>query len=139
MRCGLPMTLLAWLLTGCAVEQIATGQWYTISTPEAGACPVLQWHFVVDPERSLAGYIVRDGQERVANLSGRINPDDSFRMTATAVSGQQTAAISGRFTSDASTIAIQGNGAGPACNGQTFTLHIARFLARQGGGGGGGG
>jgi hypothetical protein len=78
----------------------------------------------------------RDWHE-IATLSGRLNPDDSFRMMATA--GQRTASVTGQFTSQVSTIAIHGDAAGRACDGQVFRMRLGTYFAVQGGGGGGGG
>jgi hypothetical protein len=142
---GLPTTgiiavvLAAWLLSGCNIEQILIGQWYTISTPPSGACPSLTWRFVVDPQRVITGSLARGQQPPVANLSGRPNPDDSFQITATGVTGGRTSNVTGRFTSQVSTIAIQGDAAGSACDGQTFAMRLGGYFATQGGGGGGGG
>jgi hypothetical protein len=131
--------LIAFLLTGCTLEQILIGQLYTITTPPAGACPRLDWHFVVNPQRSISGLLSGDGQRPVANLSGQLNPDDSFQMTATSVTGNRTAAVTGQFTSQVSTISIHGDAAGSACDGQTFHLRLGGYFAFQGGGRGGGG
>jgi hypothetical protein len=133
------LALAASVLTGCAFEQLLIGQWYTIYTPPAGACPMLAWRFVVNPQRSIAGFITQGEQQRIASLSGLLNPDDSFQMTATEDAGGRTASVTGRFTSQISTISINGDAAGSGCNGQTFELRLGWYLARQGGGGGGGG
>lgn len=132
------LTLVAFLLTGCTLEQILIGQWYTIQTPPAGACPALYWHFFVNAQRIIAGGL-SDNQHPIAALSGPLNPDDSFRITATTPEGKRTATITGRFTSDISTISIHGDAAGTGCDGQTFQLRLSGYFARQGGGGGGGG
>jgi len=126
-------------LPGCTLEQILIGQWYTISTPPAGACPGLAWRFVVNPQRSISGFLSGDGQQRIANLSGLLNADDSFQITATEVAGNRTANVTGQFTSRVSTISIHGLAAGSACDGQTFKLRLGGYFTRQGGGGGGGG
>ncbi|HEY0185309.1 MAG TPA: hypothetical protein VGC09_21115 [Rhodopila sp.] len=132
------MLLSGCLLSACTLEQILIGQWYSISTPNAGACPRLTWRFVVDARRSIAGFLSDDRQQRVANLSGVLNPDDSFQMTATDVAGNRTASVTGRFSSLVSTISIHGDAAGHGCDGQTFNLRLGRYFAFQGGGGGGG-
>ena len=133
------LALAASLLTGCTFEQVLIGQLYTIQTPQAGACPRLGWRFVVDAQRAISGSLLSDGQQRIASLSGVLNPDDSFQMTATDVAGARTANITGRFTSLVTTIAIHGDAAGSGCDGQTFKLRLGQYFARQGGGGGGGG
>jgi hypothetical protein len=127
------------LLTGCNVEQIMIGQFYTIRTPQAGGCPALNWYFFVNAQHAFNGTLLDDRQQPIAGLSGVLNPDDSFRITATANSGGRTATITGRFTSQVSTLSIQGDAAGTACDGQTFQLRLSGYFARQGGGGGGGG
>lgn len=131
--------LAACLLSGCALEQIFPGQWYTIYTPQAGSCPRLGWRFVVDPQRSIGGFLTGEGQQRIADLSGRLNTDDSFQMTATDAAGHRTANVTGQFTSQTSTISIHGDAAGRGCDGQTFKVRLGGYFVRQGGGGGGGG
>jgi hypothetical protein len=131
--------LAASLLAGCTLEQILIGQWYSIGTPPAGACPSLVWRFVVDPQRAIGGFLSREGQQRVANLSGMLNVDDSFTMTATDVASNRTASVTGRFTSQVSTISIHGDAAGNACDRQTFKMRLGSYFSIQGGGGGGGG
>ncbi|HEX3574491.1 MAG TPA: hypothetical protein VHU42_07825 [Rhodopila sp.] len=126
------------LLSGCTVEQVQLGEWYTLYTPPMGACPQLAWHFVADAQRQIGGYLTRDWQ-RIANLNGTLAADDSFRITATEVAGPRTAEVTGQFTSDVSTIAIHGSAAGPACDGQVFKMRLRGFFWSQGGGGGGGG
>lgn len=126
-----------WMVSACTLEQVLIGQWYFIQTPQAGACPRLDWRFVVDPQRSIDGSV--SGGGRVATLSGTLNADDSFRMTATDTVSHRTAEVTGRFTSQVSTIAIRGDAAGSGCDGQMFGLRLGSYFAYQGGGGGGGG
>jgi len=133
------IALVAGLLPGCTLEQILIGQLYSIRTPQAGACPSFEWRFVVNPERMIIGSLWRDGQQRIANLSGLLHADDSFQMTATAVVGNRTADVTGRFSSRVTTITIHGDAAGAACDGQTFEPRLGSYFSRQGGGGGGGG
>jgi hypothetical protein len=132
------LVLAVFLLAGCAPQQIMIGQLYRIYTPQAGACPVLEWQFAADPQRMIGGSLSDERQQLVASLSGMLNVDDSFQITATDVAGNQTASVTGRFTSQVSTISIHGDGAGSACDGQTFALRLGRYFSRQGGGGGGG-
>jgi hypothetical protein len=133
------LVLATGLLSGCTLEQLLIGQWYTIYTPPAGACPRLEWRFVVNAQRLIGGFLSPDGQPRIADLSGVLNADDSFQITATSVAGNQTADVTGRFTSLVSTISIHGGAAGSACDGQTFQVRLGRYFSSQGGGGGGGG
>lgn len=125
-------------LAGCTFEQILIGQWYTIDTPPAGACPALEWRFVVNAQRSIGGSLFRGGQQPIAKLSGVLNPDDSFRITVTELAGGRTADVTGQFTSQVSTISIHGTAAGSECDGQTFKLRLGGYFRTQGGGGGGG-
>jgi hypothetical protein len=133
------LALAACLLPACTVEQILIGQWYTLDTPQVGDCPRLEWRFAVTAQRSIGGFLSRDRQQPVANLSGTLDADDSFRITVTDVAGSRTADVTGRFTSQLSTLSIRGDGAGSGCDGKTFTLRLGGYFARQGGGGGGGG
>ncbi len=126
-------------LPSCTVEQILIGQHYTFYTPPAGACPRLEWRFVVNAQRSIGGFLARDGQPPIADLSGRLDADDRFEITATTTTGHRQATATGQFTSLVSTLSIHGDAAGSACDGQTFALRLGRYFASQGGGGGGGG
>jgi hypothetical protein len=127
------------LLPGCTLEQILIGQWYTVVTPPSAGCPRLEWQFVVDAQRSIEGFLFRDRQHRIATLSGRLGGDDSFQIVAREVAGIRTATVTGIFTSQVSTISIQGDAAGSGCNGLTFKLRLGNYFLEQGGGGGGGG
>jgi hypothetical protein len=133
---SIALALAAFLLPGCTLEQILIGQLYVIDTPPAGACPSLEWQFVVNPQRSIVGSL-REGQKTIAKLSGVLNRDDSFQITASGPAGVAT--VTGQFSSQVSTISIQGDVAGGACDGQTFKLWLGSYFSRQGGGGGGGG
>jgi len=93
------LALVASPLAGCTFEQILIGQWYTIDTPAAGECPQLEWRFVVNPQRAIGGSLSRDRQQVIAKLSGVLNADDSFQITATEVAGNRTADVTGQFTS----------------------------------------
>jgi hypothetical protein len=131
--------LAASYLSGCTLDQILIGQSYILATPPAGACPSLTWRFVVNPQRAISGSLAYGTQSPVATLSGQLAADDSFRMAATGIAGHGTADVTGRFTSQVSTITIHGDAAGSACDGQTFELRLGSYFAHQGGGGGGGG
>jgi hypothetical protein len=133
------LVLGAWLLPSCTLEQIMIGQWYTFYTPPAGGCPGLEWQFVVNPQRLIGGHLSRDNYQPVADLSGRLNADDSFQITVKDVAGDRTANVTGKFTSQVSTLSIHGNGAGQACDGQVFNLRLGSYFSRAGAAGGGGG
>jgi hypothetical protein len=112
---------------------------YTIDTPPVGACPLLEWRFFVNPQRSIIGSLSSgDSRQRIASLSGVLAADDSFQMTATGLAGGRTASVTGRFASQVSTISIHGDAAGSACDGQTYELRLGGYFTRAGGGGGGG-
>jgi hypothetical protein len=134
-----PIAIVAFGLSACTLEQIFIGQVYNIETPPNGACPRLHWRFVVNAQRSIDGSVTSVGQQPIATLSGVLNADDSFRITATALAGGGTAQVTGEFTSQVSTISVHGDGVGPACDGQTFNLRLGPYFTFQGGGGGGGG
>ena len=133
------LLLAAIALSACTLEQIFIGQWYDIQTPRAGACPSLQWHFAVNPQRAINGFLTAGTQQELATLSGLLKADDSFAITATDTVRRRTATVTGQFTSQISTIAIHGDAAGTACDGLTFDLRLGSYFASQGGGGGGGG
>jgi hypothetical protein len=127
------------LVPGCTFEQVLIGQVYTVITPADGPCPRLAWRFVVNAQRAINGSLSRDGQPPFANLSGQLFADDGFRIMAGGVEGQGTTVVTGRFTSQISTISVHGTVAGSDCDGRTFELRLGHYFAFQGGGGGGGG
>jgi hypothetical protein len=131
------VVLAGWLLPGCTLEQLQIGQWYTIYTPPTEACPGLAWRFVVDAGRSIGGFLSHDGRQPIATLTGLLNADDSFEIRLTDVAGNRTANVTGRFTSQVSTISIRGDAAGSECDGQTFEVRLGRYFSTPGGGGGG--
>ncbi len=131
--------LLSALLAACNVPQIMVGQLYRIQTPPSDACKTLVWLFVVNPQHEIAGSLAGGNQVPFADLSGTLNQDETFVMTVTDHDTKGTATVTGQFTSQVSTISIRGDGAGPGCDGQTFSLRLGAYFARSGGGGGGGG
>ena len=124
------------MLTGCHVEQVQLGQWYRIVTPPAGACPSLEWQFVIAADRSIGGFVSPDRVTKLATLKGTLAPDDTYSMTATAKEG--TATVTGQFSSLSTIFAIKGDALGANCNGQVFKLWLGRYFQSQSGGGGGG-
>lgn len=116
-----------------AWEQLQIGQVYIVRTPSAGLCPRLEWHFVVDAHRSMIGSLECDWLTRVATLAGRLNPDDSFQLSAAEAGGGRSANISGKFTSRYMVVSVDGTGS--ACNQQTFQVLFARNPGLAGGGG----
>ncbi len=122
------ITLATVLLSGCTLQPVMTGQSYVIETPPDGACPRLEWRFVVNAQGTIDAAVTTASWQPVAALSGPFGADDSFRMTR---SDRGPGAVAGRFTSQVSTIAIQGDAAGQACAGKTFNLRLWPFYARS--------
>ena len=126
------------ILAACQAEQVELGEWNTFYTPHQAACPVLQWQFLANAQRSIGGFLLTaNGGARLANLSGTLNQDDTFQMTATAIVGNQTSTVTGRFSGTLTTVTIHGDIAGSACNGQTFKLRFMDFYGPRAFGGGG--
>ncbi len=125
------------LIGGCQIEQVQLGQVFIIYTEAAGACPMLQWQFVVDAQRAISGMLLTNGKP-LAKITGILNPDDTFRMDLAAPGRGGTATVDGAITSQGATFAIAGDAAGAGCNGQTFNLHGSQLFqgSRSGGGGG---
>lgn len=127
------IALAAGTLAACTFNQIMIGQFYRIYTPSAGACPVLEWDFVVNPARRISGSLLRGNQGKIATLSGILAQDESFHINATSITDKhRTADITGRFTSQVSVISIRGDAAGSGCDGQTFKLRLGAYFALQG-------
>lgn len=141
--CGHHALGLAVLLAGCSLNPVLIGQIYSIVTPREDGCQPLELHFVVDASRmfngTLSPYAPPYPQPALATLSGTLSPDGSFQIIAKGTQGHGNTTLTGRFTSQVSTITINGPVAGPACDGRTFTLYLGQFFRFAGGGGGGGG
>ena len=123
------------LIASCTLEQVLLGQWYNVPTVPQGSCPALNWHFVVDAHRSIAGYLDRDQFKQIGTLSGTLNPDDSYQMWATENGTGRKESVTGRFTSQYATLSLDGTW---ICEKQTFRVWLPRGLGGGGGGGGGG-
>ena len=121
------------LLPSCQLEQVQIGQYYTIRTAAAGTCPVLDWTFVVDAQRHIAGHVSDRSAAAVARLSGVLNADDSYHMVATSPRDGHTADVDGRFTPGLVTLSVKG--AGDPCDGQNFRIRFVRGPGLNGGGG----
>jgi hypothetical protein len=104
-----------------------------VRTAAVGLCPRLEWHFVVDAHRSMIGFLECDWLTRVANLSGRLKPNDSFQLSAAEVDRDRSANISGKFTSRYMVVSVDGTGS--SCNQQTFQILFVRNPGLAGGGG----
>lgn len=116
----------------CALEQVPIGEWNLIHTVAQGSCPALDWHFLVDGERNVQGYVAVDQFRRIATLSGVLNPDDSFQMWATDASGSRREGVTGRFTSQIVTLSLDGTW---ICGKQTFRIRPVHQFGLEGGGG----
>jgi hypothetical protein len=116
------------LLLGCTLEQVEIGRWYTLYTPRTGACPVLEWQFLVNAQRQISGYLSPAYGARTANISGTLNPDDSFQMMAREVQGNRTSSITGRFNQQLTIFTIHGDIAGDDCDGQALELRFVYYF-----------
>ncbi len=138
-----PKRLIAWaivasaagLVGACQLEQVMLGQWYTVRSAPQGTCPALDWHFVVDAQRSIGGYLDRDQFTKIGTLSGTLNPDDSFQMSVTQTDTGRKESVTGQFTAQYMTLALDGTW---ICGKQAFRIWLPRGLGGGGGGGGGG-
>ena len=119
-------------MSACSLENAQFGLIYNLYTNPQPDCPRLNWRFVVDPKRIMTGSISIDSLQPIANLSGMLNADDTFRMTATAVDNGWRADVSGRFQTRLITVSVSGPGA--VCDGHTFKWFILRNNFGAGGG-----
>jgi hypothetical protein len=103
-----------------AVEQVMLGEGYMFHSPPTGTCPGLDWHVVVDGDRSVEGMVGWDRMKHTASLTGVLNADDSFHMSAKENGGSITAKIDGKVTVSTLTITIDGTGTG--CDKKTITM-----------------
>jgi hypothetical protein len=130
---GLAACLVALAATAsCSLEQVPIGEWNLIHTVAQGRCPALDWHFLVDGERDISGYVAVDRFRQIATLTGVLNPDDSFQMWATEMGGTRRESVTGRFTSQVVTLSLDGNW---ICGQQTFRIRPVHQFGLEGGGG----
>jgi hypothetical protein len=100
-------------------QRTVQAQWYNVSTPKSGTCPGIDWHVVVDADRTIAGNLSWDRMRHTATLNpGTLKPDNTFELTASEVGGSKHATITGKVLTQGSEFTITGTGTG--CDNQTF-------------------
>jgi hypothetical protein len=92
----------------------------------------LDWHITVGKDNSLVGFVAWDQGKHIAKLAGTINKQRTFEMNAEEVGTDKKAVVTG--TAGGTTINVQINGSGTACDG--VNLAIPRFAGGMAGGGG---
>ena len=120
-------------LSAAAVEQVQQGRWYSFHTAPAGTCPGLDWHVVVEDDRSITGFVAWDRMRHSANIAGKLNADDSFQYKATEVGGSRVASVSGQVSPEFVTVAIDGTGTG--CDKKSWKIRRAIDSGAVGSGG----
>jgi hypothetical protein len=117
-----------------AVEQVELGQLYFFHSPPVGTCPGLDWHTVVDKDREITGWISWEGNKHLATVTGKLNPDDTFQVTAKeVVGGNHMATVTGKVASGTLTFTINGSGTG--CDGKTWKIQRSTQGSASGGAG----
>jgi hypothetical protein len=83
-------------------QQVAPeGRVYVFHSPKTGPCPEADWHIVVGPNNTLNGMVGWGSMKSVANLSGSISPNRTFKMEGKEVGGQgRSATITGQLRGD---------------------------------------
>ena len=100
-------------------QRTVQAQWYNVSTPKSGTCPGIDWHVVVDADRTIAGNLSWDRMRHTATLAGTLKPDNTFELIASEVGGSKHATITGKVLRSGSEFTITGSGTG--CDNQTFS------------------
>jgi hypothetical protein len=101
-------------------QRTVQAQWYNLSTPKSGTCPGIDWHVVVDADRTIAGNLSWDRMRHTATVTGTLKPDDTFELTASEVGGSRHATITGKVLSQGSEFTVAGTGTG--CDNQKFRV-----------------
>jgi hypothetical protein len=101
-------------------QRTVQAQWYNLSTPKSGTCPGIDWHVVVDADRTIAGNLSWDRMRHTATVTGTLKPDDTFELTASEVGGSRHATITGKVLSQGSEFTVSGTGTG--CDNQKFRV-----------------
>ena len=124
------------LLTGAVwdaavAERPVEGTVYVFHSKANDGCPALDWHVVVGINGALNGMISWDAMKSMAHVSGTMNADKDFSMTATEVGGAgRTAAITGTVRPTDGWLIADVKGAGVNC--QKIVVPI--FHTGKGGG-----
>jgi hypothetical protein len=120
--------------TPASAQQVAPeGRIYVFHSKATGACPALDWHVVVGANNALGGMISWDNMKSMANVTGSISANRTFKMTGTRVSGGPSeggATIDGQLRQDGWLVA---NIKGPKVDCQGIT--VPWFVAPPSGGG----
>jgi hypothetical protein len=119
-------------LSPALAQSGAPGLYSYHTDPVVGGCPGLDWHITVGKDDSLAGFVAWDQGKHIAKLAGTINKQRTFEMNAQEVGTGKTAKVVG--TAGGTTINVQINGSGTACDGVNLT--IPRVVGGLSGGGG---
>lgn len=103
-----------------ALAQAVQGNVYVFHSQPTGGCPTLDWHVVVGPNHSLSGMIAWDDMKAMARVTGTVDSDNKFTMTAQEVGGQaRSATVSGMVRKDGWLVA---NVKGPNVDCQGITV-----------------
>ena len=87
---------------------------YDLSSGPQGACPGMDWHVVVSPDKTVSGVVGWDKMQHLAKLSGTVGQDGKLNVTATEEGSSKTENVSG--TDDGSHLKVGINGTGTSCD-----------------------
>jgi hypothetical protein len=90
------------------------GALYDTSTSSSGACPGMDWHVIVYPDKTVAGVVGWDKMQHLAKLSGTVGKDGKLDVKATEEGTAKTDTVSG--TDDGSHIKVGISGTGTSCD-----------------------
>jgi hypothetical protein len=106
---------------------------YAFHSAPTGACPAMDWHVVLGPDNSLAGFIAWDGMKHLAKVSGTLQTGRVFHLDAMEEGGmKRKGTVSGRVEDSFIVASLQGTRTG--CDNQQIS--VPYFASGLTGGGG---
>jgi hypothetical protein len=134
--------VLARLSVGClatvaavspTIAQQSKGRLYAFHSAPTGACPGMDWHVVLQPDQSLAGFIAWDGMKHIAKVSGKLETGRMFQMIAVEEGGaERHGTVKGQVEDSFIVASLEGTKTG--CDNQQISVPF--FAGGLSGGGG---
>ncbi len=131
---GLPVVAgLASSFISPAQAQKPAGRLYAFHSAQTGACPAMDWHIVLNPDNSLAGFVAWDEMKHLARVSGKLETGRIFHLNAVEEGGKERkGTVSGQVEDSYIVASLTGTQTG--CDNQK--IWVPYFAGGLSGGGG---
>jgi len=93
---------------------------YDARTAPKGACPGMDWHVVVHPDKTLNGVVSWDGSKHMAHLTGTVDTSGNFTANAVENGTNKSDTVSGSVRGNDMRASISGTGT--PCDNETMNL-----------------